>query len=67
MFLMGFPKAALENQLYLFYDPEALRDSGVSTSQGLCTDREKGWVAGHHASKVSVAETWSSASLGLFL
>lgn len=26
MFLTGFPKAALEKQFYLFYDPEALRD-----------------------------------------
>lgn len=41
MFLTGFPKAALEKQFYLFYDPGALRDSGVSASQGLCTDREK--------------------------
>lgn len=64
---MGFPKAALEKQSYLFYDPVALRDLGVSTFQGLCTDSEKGWVTGHHASKVSMAETWSSASLGLFL
>lgn len=41
MFLMGFPKAALEKQFYLFYDPEALRGSGASTSQGLCTDSAK--------------------------
>lgn len=37
MFLMGFPKAALEKQFYLFYGPEALRDLGVSTFHGLCT------------------------------
>lgn len=54
MFLTGFPKAALEKQFYLFYGPEALRDSGVSTCHGLCTGSEKGWVTGHCASKVSM-------------
>jgi len=44
MFLTGFPKAALEKQFYLFYEPGPLRDSGVSTFQGLCADTEKSWA-----------------------
>lgn len=59
MFLTDFPKAALGKQFYLFYDPEALRDSGVSASQGLCADGEsrRAGSQGTHTSKVSMAET----------
>lgn len=66
MFLTDFPKAALGKQFYLFYDPEALRDSDVSASQGLCTDSERR-RAGSQGTKVSMAETHSRASLGWFL
>lgn len=69
MFLTDFPKAALGKQFYLFYDPEALRDSGVSASQGLCTGSEsrRAGSQGTHTSKVSMAETHGRASLGWFL